>query len=374
MVFTGRAIYDTGVFQGVAEDVSAIISMVSPHETPTLDRLAQAEHPAASVKHEWLEDDLGPDTIIATETIDDAQSTLTVASEAGASVTAFLQEGMQIQTPSGEYIQITAIVGDIITVVRSFGFTASDTIAAGAELFIIGDAALEGEDVQKDTSRPRARQENFVQIFKKDVIVSGTEGAVTHLGGVTNEFDYQRGQRTRELLRDLNKTVIRGRSSGNTIGSATNRRTMKGLLQFLATNVATSVGTLTPSGLDDIIKLAWDRGGTDLDLIIADQNFRRQINLFNDTRVEVSNQEGRFRNKVMIYEGTYGAMEVILDRWMPANTLAVISTRRVRLVPLQNRSFTYKPASRTGDSDRGFIVGEYTLMVRNEEAMVQAFN
>lgn len=374
MVFTGRAIYDTGVFQGVAEDVSAIISMVSPHETPTLDRLAQAERPAASVKHEWLEDDLGPDTIIATETIDDAQSTLTVASEAGASVTAFLQEGMQIQTPSGEYIQITAIVGDIITVVRSFGFTASDTIAAGAELFIIGDAALEGEDVQKDTSRPRARQENFVQIFKKDVIVSGTEGAVTHLGGVTNEFDYQRGQRTRELLRDLNKTVIRGRSSGNTIGSATNRRTMKGLLQFLATNVATSVGTLTPSGLDDIIKLAWDRGGTDLDLIIADQNFRRQINLFNDTRVEVSNQEGRFRNKVMIYEGTYGAMEVILDRWMPANTLAVISTRRVRLVPLQNRSFTYKPASRTGDSDRGFIVGEYTLMVRNEEAMVQAFN
>lgn len=53
MPFTGRAIYDSDgtnvVFSGVAEDVSDVISMISPFETPLLDALQQATFPARNV-------------------------------------------------------------------------------------------------------------------------------------------------------------------------------------------------------------------------------------------------------------------------------------------------------------------------------------
>lgn len=67
MAFTGRAIYDVvgsdTVFKGVAEDVSEIISMISPFETPLLDALAQPLYPARNVLHEWLEDSLTPNKV-----------------------------------------------------------------------------------------------------------------------------------------------------------------------------------------------------------------------------------------------------------------------------------------------------------------------
>ena len=42
----------------IAEDVSDIIGIVSPHETPLLDLLGDAKRPAISTTHEWLEDAL----------------------------------------------------------------------------------------------------------------------------------------------------------------------------------------------------------------------------------------------------------------------------------------------------------------------------
>lgn len=376
MVFNGRATSDTGVFEGIAEDVSAIISMISPHETPVLDRLVQAPKEATNVLHEWLEDELNPNTIVSSDTAGSVVTTVTVAALDGTAVTAFLQVGAILSSnATGEYLQISAITGNILTLTRGFGGTLAATIDAGANLFVISDAALEGADVTGDISRPRGRQTNFTQIFKKDIIISGTVEAQEHLGGVTNEMDYQRTQRLRESLRDLEKAMIRGKTSLNTIGSTTAFRTMDGVLARLVTNVTTlgSVGALTSSRLDDIIEGAWDQGGTDLDLIVADSKFKKQIGTFNATRIDVVNRDGRHFNNVNVFEGTFGEHEVILGRWMPKNSLMVISTQRVNVPPLRGRSYRFVPVSRTGDAEKGMIIGEYTVEVHNEEGMAQAF-
>lgn len=373
MVFTGRAIYDTGVFNGVAEDVSDLVSMISPFETPLLDRLPPPVKPATNVLHEWLEDDLNPNTIVASETIDDATTTLDVVDLNGASVTGFLQAGAVLQsTATGEYFQITSISGNELTLTRGFGGTTAATVTAADQLFVISDAALEGADVTGDISRPRTRVTNFTQIFKKDVIVSGTVQNTTQLGGISDEMDYQRAQRLKESLRDLEKAVIRGKASGNSLGSATAYRTMRGLLDFVATN-ATTVTSILPDQVNDVIKLAWDNGADDLDLIIADPLSKRLIDNFNSTRIDVANRDERYHNKVSFFESTYGVQEVVLGRWMPANTFVVLSSQRVRVVPLQGRSFQFVPVSRTGDSEKGMIIGEYTLEVMNEEGMAQGF-
>lgn len=376
MAFTGRALYDPGVFEGVAEDVAEEIGMISPFETPLLDRLSQAPRAATNVFHEWLEESLNPNTVVTSNAIiipGTDPATLEVHDGSGGDAARFFQVGHVFETPDGEQIQVVSVDGaaDLLVVSRGFGGTTATTMDPGDELFAISDAALEGADVVGDISQPRVRRNNIVQIIKKDVIVSGTVQAVRQLGGVTDEMGHQRNQRLKEAVRDLEKAVIRGRTSGNSIGSATARRTMDGILARLTTNV-TSIGSVTPALLDDTIKTAWDNGGDDLDLIVADANFKRQIDAFNSTRVEVQNRDDRYRNKVSFFESTFGEMEVILDRWMPANSLMVISTQRIHVVPLTGRSFRFMPVSRTGDAEKGMIIGEYTVEIFNEEGMAQA--
>src|SRR2546423_11382365 len=66
MSFTGKATYTAGsTLPESAEDVSDLIALNSPFETPLLDALGDAPYSAHSTIHEWLEDDLVPtgDTI-----------------------------------------------------------------------------------------------------------------------------------------------------------------------------------------------------------------------------------------------------------------------------------------------------------------------
>ena len=70
MAFTGKATYSSGsTLPEIAEDVSDIVSIVSPYETQLLDHLGDPTRPAGSTYHEWLEDELLPNT----DTIDDGR-------------------------------------------------------------------------------------------------------------------------------------------------------------------------------------------------------------------------------------------------------------------------------------------------------------
>jgi hypothetical protein len=72
MPFTGKATYTAGAaLPEIAEDVSDIIGIVSPHETPLLDHLGDPQRAATSILHEWLEDSLLPNT----DVIDDDEIT-----------------------------------------------------------------------------------------------------------------------------------------------------------------------------------------------------------------------------------------------------------------------------------------------------------
>lgn len=376
-MFNGLSVYDPGVFNTIAEDVSDDISMISPYETPLLDALSQPARAAQNVLYEWMEEELGPNTMASSVAAGPAVTELSPHNN-GVMTYPYLQKGMIFENEeTGEQIQIAAVGVNSITVSRGFGGTVADTISAGDSLFLISDAALEGSDVSTDISVPRRRMNNYCQIFKKDIIVSGTMQSMDHLGGISDEYEHQRAMRLREILRDLEKATIRGRLSGNTIGGAAvaNTRSMRGLWQSLSTNV-TSTGTLTPPVLDNIIEKAWANGATDTDLIVVDSAWKRIIDGWNDTRIEVlqgSGQDMTYRRRVTLHEGTYGTHEVLLNRWMPKNSLMVISKGRVKVVPLNGRSFQHVPVARTGDSQKGMVLGEYTLEVKNEEGMAKAF-
>jgi len=177
----------------------------------------------------------------------------------------------------------------------------------------------------------------------------------------------------REAMRDFEKAVILSRLSGNTIGSASAYRTMSGILEQIKTNVD-SWGTLTAARLTASIKKAWDNGGTDCDLIVCGDAVKNVIDSFNNTKtqaVQGSGEELVYRERISVFECTYGSLPLMLNRWMPPKRYAIIATGRIKVPPLTGRSFQFTPVAKTGDSTKGFLLGEYTTELRNEEGMVQ---
>src|SRR5947208_1584727 len=70
MSFSGKATFTAGTdLPELIEDVSDIIGIVSPFETPLLNHLGDAKRPATSTIHEWLEDTLLPNTDSVNQTV-----------------------------------------------------------------------------------------------------------------------------------------------------------------------------------------------------------------------------------------------------------------------------------------------------------------
>lgn len=138
MAYSGRAVYSN--FSANAEDVADIVSMVSPRETPLLDILGDPPFPARSVLHEWLEDDLSPNTIVASSAV--TSDTANTAIGIAAAKAGRLQVGMILRGPAAsgnEYMTIAAIAGNTITVTRAFGGTLGNSFAAGQSMDMIAD-------------------------------------------------------------------------------------------------------------------------------------------------------------------------------------------------------------------------------------------
>lgn len=387
MAFTGHAVYDTGVMDEIAESVQTVITDISPRETPFLDATGDADLPARHVLHEWLEDDLAPNRLAAGAAV--ASSTADTAIAVSGGLGRFMQPNQVLSATtvtsgqgSAEHMRILSIQGpNTIVVERAFAGTSASSYDSADLFIVIGNATLDGQDVSVDSSRPRTRVNNWTQIFKQDVIVSGTSESMDYLGGITSEMSHQVRKKLIEAMRELERTVILGRTGVNTTGSGTAVRSMRGLMQFIdatAANVKTyttttgSAATAFEQNLLDAIEVAWQNGGTDIDLIMAGAKLKRQIDQLNAERIRTVNVDPRFGNTVYQFTCAYGELRIMLNRWMHGNQAVVVATDRVKVTPLQKRAFTYKPIATRGDWEGGMVIGEYTLEVRNPKGMAIA--
>ncbi len=376
MAFTGKATYTAGSsLPEIAEDVSDLVAINSPHETPLLDALGDPARAAHSTVHEWLEDALLPNTDQINDStygnaLTDTQFVVDHADR--------FQIGDQIKIDGfTETMLVTAVdTGtNTLTVVRGYGGTTAQALFDNAPLVIVGNAALEGDDAAAARFTARTRNSNYTQIFTSTVEVSGSELAVRQ-AGLSDELDYQKVQRTRELLRDLENSVLNGRApAATTEGSSTVRRTMRGIRSFLATNVfVPNVNgfpedtSLTEEQLNLALRTIWQTSSGQVDLIVVGGQEKRQINQFVAVNRNFTATDSAYRDNVMVYESDFGVCRVIMSRWVPTGTVFLLDSSRIDVMPLAGRSFQYKPLAATGDRDSGQVLGEYTLELRNENA------
>jgi hypothetical protein len=374
MAFTGKATYSAGTtLPELAEDVSDLIGLISPYETPLLDALGDPMREATSTHHEWLEDELLPnkDAINDSTYTDPAADTQFVVDNGSR-----FRVGDQIQVESSEELMlVTAISTNTLTVVRGYAGTTPEALADNKVINILGNAALEGADKPDVRFTNRVRCGNYTQIFTAAVEVSGTDMAASHLG-LADEMDYQKQQRLRELLRDLENSVMNGgQPAGNPEGSGSVRRSIKGIIKHLSTNVFHTGDSGFPSGTDldeakinYVLRKVWENSGGNVDLIVVGGFQKRKINAFCADSRTYAASDTTFTNMISVYESDFGVCRIVTTRWVPQDAALLLDSSRIAVLPLAGRSFHFKPLASSGDYECGELIGEYTLELRNQAA------
>jgi len=377
MPFTGKATYSAGPsLPELVEDVSDIISIVSPFETPLLDHLGDPQRTATSTVHEWLEDSLLPNTDSIQDPVISSpltETTFTVGNGGRFRV------GDQIQVAgSREVMFVTGVSGSDLTVVRGYGGTTAESLVDDSTLNILGNAALEGDDAPASRFTSRVRKTNYTQIFTSTVEVSGSQLASKQIG-LSDELDYQKQERLRELIRDLENCVINGvAATSNPEGGSSTRRTMQGIIPFIQTNVfgngaggfpsGTGGGSdeLTEEQINTAMRRVWDESSGSIDTILVGGFQKRRINSFITSGRGYDESSTRFRDLVSTYESDFGVCRVVLSRWVPQDTVLLLDSSRIDVLPLAGRSFGFKNLASVGDSETGQVIGEYSVELRNE--------
>lgn len=380
MGFFGKATYNAGSdLPELVEDVSDLISIVSPFETPLLDRLGDSRNPATNTVHEWIEDTLLPnaDTISQTTFTPNAQDAtlITVTNGSRFQVGDMLRPGN-----AAEVILVTSVVANTLTVIRRYGGTPASALSNGLRISILGNPAIEGADATSARFTNRSRRQNYTQIFAATVEVTGTMQAIK-AHGIADEFEYQKSERLRELLRDLENCVINGTApTSQPQGSPTTRRTMNGIIRSIQTNQFTPGQGGFPTGggagaelnenlINTALRQVWDQSSSRVDTIIVNGAQKRRINQFiSSTARHYAPGDRKLSELVSVYESDFGACNLILSRWVPADTVLMIDSTRISVMPLVGRSFHFKPLAATGDAVSGQVLGEYTMEMRNESA------
>lgn len=374
MSFTGKATYSAGVnLPELVEDVSDLIGIISPYETPLLDALGDPMRAAHNTYHQWLEDELLPNK----DSIDD-DSIINPTTDTQFDVAhgSRFRIGDQIQIEgSRELMLVTNVSGNTLTVVRGYAGTTPQALVDLQTINILGNAALEG--AEKPTARftNRSRKSNYTQIFTAAVEVSGTDLAANQLG-LADEMDYQKQERLREMLRDLENTVINGgQPTANPQGNDTVRRTMKGIISHLATHAFTigQAGFPTGADLDEtkinyVLRKVWENSNSHIDLIVVNGYQKRKINAFLSGSRSYGADDTTYRDMVSLYQSDFGVCRIIATRWIPQDMVLLLDSSRIGVLPLAGRSFHFKPLASVGDYECGELIGEYTLELKNEAA------
>jgi hypothetical protein len=374
MAFTGKATYSAGTtLPELAEDVSDLVGIVSPYETPLLNALGDPMREATSTHHEWLEDELLPNKdAVNDSTFSDPNADTDFVVDNGSR----FRIGDQIQIEGSEELMLVAgISTNTLTVVRSYAGTTAEDLADNQVINILGNAALEGADKPNARFTNRNRCGNYTQIFTAAVEVSGSDLAASQLG-LADEMDNQKQSRLRELVRDLENTIINaGQPSSNPEGSSSVRRSMKGIIQHLSTNIFHTGDSGFPSGttLDEtminyVLRKIWENSSGNVDLIVVGGFQKRKINAFcSDSRAYGAN-DTIFTDMIGIYESDFGVCRIVTTRWMPQDAVLLLDSSRINVLPLAGRSFHFKPLASSGDYECGELIGEYTLELKNEAA------
>jgi len=194
-------------FQNKKRDLSDVLSTVIKDEPRFISLFSPAED-ATQQKHEWLEDQLTGRSVTVTGVADGTVS-------ASAADLAKLKVGtLVVVKDDSALFRVATLTGSgfTVTLVAANG-SATTAPAGGSVLSIVSTPVPEGSNPGDgdETGLTGQTQYNCTQIFRKDIILSGSALAINVFGSVDNQLNRQTAFALGELARDLNRVALFGR-------------------------------------------------------------------------------------------------------------------------------------------------------------------
>ena len=203
-----------------------------------------------------------------------------------------------------------------------------------------------------------SRGQNYTQIFAKDGKVSKTQRAVDP-AGYKDEYAYQVEKALKEIGRDIEYALINGSAAGS--GATGTARTLKGILEWITSNVSTGTGTgrdITESEFNTLLADIYEEGGDPDTILLAPKQRNKMGDFFDSSRNFVDNVK-TFTSAIAVYESNFGMMQVVTDIQMPNDSIVVMDSSTWKIPQL--RPVQKEETAKVSDGDGFVVVGELTL-------------
>jgi len=354
-------------FANRKRDLSDILSSVIKDEPRFISNFRRVPD-ARLGKHEWLEDQLQGRGITATAI---ASGVLTVSAADAAKVRVGTLLGMK-DDPA--LFAVTATTSTSVTVTLAAANGSTLTVAtlpqAGGSFNIISTPMAEGTgngDGEENYSLSQA-QWNATQIFRKEIVLSGTALAVNLYGGADNQLNRQTAFALSDLARDLNRVALFGR---RVEGDATHKGEAGGLYYFGTGTGALEIDAdgarLDSFIINDAAQSVLGEGGDPLQILCSPGQARVISNEFKD-RLQVLRSDDRRGAyvAVIVNEINGKGLTIMADPDVPDGDSWIVDPAGFGLANLKGRAISDEDATPRGfDGIRRTALGELTFEFKN---------
>jgi hypothetical protein len=349
-------IYDASLI-GKKQSVVDEILLLNGHQTPLLSLLGFSEA-VTQTTHQWFEDEMVADESTVAGAVTNVATSVVVANAEPFRVGHVVKVGEEL-------LLVTAVSGTTLTVVRGYAGTTAAAIEDQAKIEVQFVEGAEGADARSARFKARVAKSNKTQIFDDSVEISGTAAAVQQYG-ISDLYEYEKQKKQLELALQLEKALINGVSYEN--GQI---RQMKGIRQFIATNVDNVAGALTMDAVNNLSQKIYEAGGFatggDYKVIVGAKQ-KRKLSALDTNKVQIGRAENARGEVVDTLINDFGQFEIALNNNLAADELLFVDANRMAIRPLVGREFFHKYMGEKGDYTTGIVVGEYTLEFKQEKA------
>ena len=352
-------------FQNKKRDLSDILSTVIKDEPRFISNFKPVEN-ATQQKHEWLEDQIAGRSVTASTVTEAGVVTPADSSFSGIKIGTLL-----VVRNDSALFRVTALDDATFTVALVAANGSQKTMPEdGDVLNIVSTPVAEGSNPGDgdETGITGASEYNCCQIFRKDIILSGTALAINVFGSADNQLNRQTAFALGELARDLNRVALFGRRVEAT---ATTRGEAGGLYFFGTRSNSPAIDALTTkldsTLVNDAAQAVMGAGG-DPTQILCSPGQARVLSCEYKNQLQILRSDDRRGAyvAVVVNEINGRGMTIMADPDVPDTDVWVLAPAGFGLSRLNGRAITDTAATPKGfDGIKRMALGELTFVFRN---------
>jgi len=284
----------------------------------------------------------------------------------------FTTGALVLVSSTGEQMLVVGVNGDTLTVARGYGETPAQAIDDGALLVFLGIAYSEGASDPVVVAPKAIKTQNLTQIFRTKVVLTGSEEEVD---AVDTEWKLRKQEGLIEHLGEIERQLLFGDMKDDV---ERQKRTMKGIKNFIKTNVVDLGGSITAKKIADAV-IATAKRNAGKKVLFASSELMTAIEAIAQDAIRVEPGSKEFGATVARWLVGSKDVEIIhnpvIDEAGFAGYGILVDMKNVNYCHLGNRDTKFIEYDRYGfDGRQGEYLTECTLEMGDESTHAIIFN